>query len=141
MHGTQLKFGAPFIDIDEWRDAPRRHRYVHGGFEGTHTRFSFYLPPPEMYKGRMFQFLSGGAGGDENSLTGMFGMMFQWAFETCFDDLGGFLVESNQGHFGNEGNTGVSGDLELFAASAETGAYAKIFAKEMYGSAPHHSYV
>jgi hypothetical protein len=141
MAGAKLEFGAPFIDVDEWRQTPRPHRYVHGGFEGTHTRFSFYFPPGEIYRGRMFQFLSGGAGGDENSLTGSMGMMVGWAFDTVFDQLGGFLVESNQGHFGNEGNTGVSGDLELYGASAETGVYAKIFAREVYGEAPHHSYV
>ncbi|WP_405182140.1 hypothetical protein [Nocardia sp. NBC_01377] len=33
-------FERPFIDIDEWRDEPVRHRYVHGGFEGTAARFS-----------------------------------------------------------------------------------------------------
>jgi hypothetical protein len=136
-----LEFGAPFIDIDEQREAPRPHRYVHGGFEGTHTRFSFYLPPAELYQGRMFQFLSGGAGGDENSLVTQAAMGFGWAFDTVFDELGGILVESNQGHFGNEGNTGVSGDLELFGASAQTGRYAKAFAESLYGSPPHHSYV
>ena len=39
------QFDTPFIDVDEWRDEPVRHRYVHGGFEGTDTRFSFYFPP------------------------------------------------------------------------------------------------
>jgi hypothetical protein len=134
-------FGKPFVDTDEWRESPRRHRYIHGGFEGTHTRFSFYLPPPELYKGRMFQFLSGGQGGDEHSLTvGMFGSGVP-VFELCFEDLGGYMVESNQGHFIDEGNTGVSGDVELFVASAETGVYSKIFAEQVYGTAPHHSYV
>jgi hypothetical protein len=140
MTGAKLAFGEPFIDIDEERDTPRPHRYVHGGFKGTHTLFSLYLPPPELYRGRMFQFLSGGAGGDENALTSPFGMV-GWAFDTVFDELGGFLVESNQGHFGDEGNTGVSGDLELFAASAEAGLFAKAFAAEAYGEGPHHSYV
>ena len=139
---NQLTFGEAFVDVDEWRDSPRPHRYVHGGFEGTHTRFSFYLPPDELYEGRMFQFLSGGAGGDENSLVGqMAGFGLSWAFDVVFDQLGGFLVESNQGHFGNEGNTGMSGDLELFGASAETARYSKVFAAGIYGSEPHHSYV
>jgi hypothetical protein len=132
-------FGKPFIDIDEQRDAPRPHRYLHGGFEGTDTRFSLYLPPAELYQGRMFQFLSGGMGGDESSLAGGFGNV--WAFDTVFEDLGGFLVESNQGHFADSGSTGISGDLELFEASAATGMYAKEFAAEAYGQAPHHSYV
>ena len=47
-------FGAPFIDVDEWRDAPVRHRYVHGGFEDGDTRFSMYFPPAERYEGRFF---------------------------------------------------------------------------------------
>ena len=37
-------FKEPFVDIDEWRDAPVRHRYIHGGFKGTDLKFSFYLP-------------------------------------------------------------------------------------------------
>ena len=51
-------FGEPYIDIDEWRDAPVRHRYVHGGFKGTDTRFSLYLPPKEQYRGRFFQYIT-----------------------------------------------------------------------------------
>ena len=38
-------FKKPYIDVDEWRNTPVRYRYVHGGFEGTQTRFSFYFPP------------------------------------------------------------------------------------------------
>jgi hypothetical protein len=140
MSGSTIEFGAPFIDVDEWREEPRRHRYVHGGFQDSHTRFSFYLPPPELYNGRLFQFLSGGAGGDEHALT-KGGHVDTWVFDTVFEDLGGILIESNQGHFGNEGNTGLSGDLELFGASAQAAIYAKAFAQEAYGQAPCYSYV
>lgn len=48
-------FGEPFVDVDEWRDAPVRHRYVHGGFRDGDTRFSMYLPEPGRYEGRFFQ--------------------------------------------------------------------------------------
>ena len=51
-------FKSPFIDIDEWRDTPVRHRYVHGGFEGTETRFSFYFPSKEDYAGHFFQYIT-----------------------------------------------------------------------------------
>jgi hypothetical protein len=146
MAGSEHGFGPPFVDIDEWRDAPRRHRYVHGGFEGTHTRFSFYFPPPELYRGRLFQFLEGGTGGNENTIAAaymaqVFGEDGGWPFDIVFDRFGGFLVESNQGHFANEGNIGTSGDVETFGASAASGLYARELAREMYGSAPHHSYV
>src|SRR5215510_6488131 len=137
-------FGAPFIDIDEWRDSPRRHRYVHGGFEDTHTRFAIYLPPEELYRGRFFQYLEGGAGGSENMLEHAAdiwgGDVVPWQFDLAFDELGGYLVESNQGHFVGEG-TGFKDDIELFRASAQSARYARQVAAEMYGSEPHHGYV
>ena len=46
-------FDRPFIDTDEWRLDPVRHRFLHGGFEGTDVRFAiFLLRPPEHYQGR-----------------------------------------------------------------------------------------
>ena len=48
-------FARPFIDVQEWRDVPVRHFYVHGGFEGTNARFSYYFPEREIYDGRFFQ--------------------------------------------------------------------------------------
>ena len=41
---TDAFFGAPYVDLDEERDEPLPHRRVHGGFAGTDTRFTFYLP-------------------------------------------------------------------------------------------------
>ncbi|QHC61058.1 hypothetical protein [Rathayibacter sp. VKM Ac-2760] len=51
------EFGAPFIDVDERRDAPLAHRYVHGGFSDSATRFSLYLPDAEQFEGRFFQYV------------------------------------------------------------------------------------
>lgn len=48
-------FARPYIDVQEWRDGPVRHYYVHGGFEGTDTRFSYYFPKSETYQGRFYQ--------------------------------------------------------------------------------------
>jgi hypothetical protein len=139
---SEISRGTPFIDIDEWRDEPRRHRYVHGGFEGTNTLFSFYLPPEELYQGRFFQFLEGGAGGHENLLAAAWipGLTLGWSFDLAFDELGGYLVESNQGHFPGEG-LGFSNDYELFEASADTAVYSRQLAAEMYGNEPHHGYI
>jgi len=127
--------GEAFIDIDEQREHPVAHRYVHGGFEGTHTLFSLYFPPAAMYRGRFFQFLEGGSGGHDNLIT-----VQKWLFRLAFEDLGGYLVESNQGHYPNEG-MGFANDWELFGASAETAVIARTMAAEMYGEAPHHGYV
>ena len=43
-------FKAPYVDIDEWRDTPVRHRYVHGGFTGRiwytdHANHGDYVVP------------------------------------------------------------------------------------------------
>ena len=48
-------FTKPYHDVDEWRDGPVPHRYVHGGFEGTKARFSLYFPPPDRWEGRFVQ--------------------------------------------------------------------------------------
>jgi len=141
-------FGAPYIDVDEWRTSPRRHRYLHGGFEDTHTRFSLYFPPLEDYRGRFVQFLEGGAGGHENllasgaievpELADMLSM--DWLFALAFDELGSYLVESNQGHFPGEG-VGFNDDIQMYRASAQVARYAKDVAAGVYGEAPHHGYV
>src|SRR5262245_54472914 len=59
-------YAEPFIDKDEWRDAPVRHRYVHGGFKGTELLFSLYFPEKQNYGGRFFQPLQA-ISGNENS--------------------------------------------------------------------------
>src|SRR5437867_6658549 len=51
-------FAQPYIDKDEWRETPVRHRYIHGGFKGTETRFSFYFPPKQQYRGHFFQHIT-----------------------------------------------------------------------------------
>jgi hypothetical protein len=42
MESKDPEFAQADIDVDEWRDAPVHHRYVHGSFTGTDTKFSFY---------------------------------------------------------------------------------------------------
>ena len=59
-------FGAPYIDIDEERTDPLPHRYVHGGFDETSTRFAFWFPPAAEWEGRMYQPLEGANAGHED---------------------------------------------------------------------------
>ncbi len=53
-------YAAPYIDVEEWRDLPIRHYYVHGGFRGTDVngsnecRFCFYFPEADAYENRFF---------------------------------------------------------------------------------------
>ncbi len=124
-------FSKPYIDVDEWRDQPVRHRYVHGGFEGTETRFSFYFPPPERYEGRFFHMLLPVTGIDTAAINPP-------AATTLADPLpfavesGAYLVESNQGRtvmFPAEDST-ITG----FRASAAVAMYSRVLAAEMYGA-------
>jgi hypothetical protein len=129
-------FGDAFVDVDEWRDGPVSHRYVHGGFAGTDTRFSIYLPPATQYDGRFLQTIEGGVGGHEYTAgaSSAPGGPIQFAFE-----CGAYLVESNQGHVGLD----VSGDPTVlgYRASAETARFARGFAADMYGRPLHHGYL
>ena len=49
--GRTTHVRSAFHRYGRWRDDPVRHRFVHGGFEGTDARFAIYFPPPERYQG------------------------------------------------------------------------------------------
>lgn len=130
---TDPYFGEPFIDEDAWRDEPIRHRYVHGGFAGTDTRFAFHFPEPRAYDGRFLQLLEGGAGGHETTAASA-------EFAAWAASLGAYLVESNQGHIGLDLGP-PDATITCYRASAESARYARRLAAEMYGRAPEHGYV
>jgi uncharacterized protein YfiM (DUF2279 family) len=139
---TDTFFGVPYIEIDELRERPSPHRFVQGGFAGTDTRFSFYFPPTDQYQGRMFQPLEGGHGGHTVSFGGgMLGEMFQRI--ALGARLGGYMVESNQGHIGDDFDPKAGEDPTVYGhrASAESARLSKFVAAQVYGTAPHHSYV
>ncbi|HEX2382174.1 MAG TPA: PKD domain-containing protein [Acidimicrobiales bacterium] len=135
-------FGDPYVDTDEWRDDGDgiRFRYVHGGFDGTDTRFSFYFPPEDVYQNRFISWIEGGQGGSEvNALTGG---PIATVSTTFGAEVGAVIVESNQGHIGAD-LAGCGGDSSILCwrASAESARYMKQLATEMYGAAPRYGYV
>ena len=128
---TDPLFQEPYVDLDEWRDEPVRHRYVHGGFSGTDTRFSFYLPPEEKYEGRFFQYitpvplsetLSQGATGEEDKI----------GFAI---DSGAYFIETNGGGSAATGrpDTQVDPTIAGYRANAASAQYSRIVAMGMYG--------
>ena len=139
---TDKYFGKPYIDRDEWRDKPVRHRHIHGGFEGTATRFTFYFPTPEHYKGRMFQPLEGAHAGHEDAFAGPMGQMLG-GLEMMGHRLGGYMVESNSGHIGDDIDPRGGDDPTLYGyrASVEAARFSKHVAAQVYGSAPAYCYV
>ena len=130
-------YDKAYVDVDEWRDEPERYRYVHGGFEGTDARFSFYFPPPERYEGRFFHPLmpiSGTEHAAPSVMAGMIGRTIEFAHAS-----GAYLVESNQGRtvmFPGEDST-IAG----FRASAASATYSRVLAAEMYGEHRPYGYV
>jgi hypothetical protein len=127
-------FAAPFVDIDEWREAPVRHRYVHGGFTGTELKFSFYLPAKEQYQGRFFHYVTPVP--DSENLA-----------QTPGDDKigfaiasGGYFVETNGGGVGATAGPAFMADptIGAFRANAAAAMFSRKLAGEMYG--PHRTY-
>jgi hypothetical protein len=124
-------FKAPYIDVDEWRDTPVRHRYVHGGFKGTETRFSFYFPPKEQYQGRFFQYitpfpdnenLSQGASGEEDKI----------GFSIA---SGAYFVETNGGGKVDFAKPRASDPtIGAYRANAASAQYSREVAAQMYGA-------
>jgi hypothetical protein len=127
-------FKEPFIDIDEWREMPVRHRYVHGGFKGTDMRFSFYMPDKAQYQGRFFQYVTPVP--DNENLAQIAG-----------DDKigfsissGAYFIETNGG-----GTTATAGPafgadpkIGAYRANAAAAIYSRKLAAEMYGT--HRTY-
>jgi len=134
-------FGSPWVDRDEWRTKPIPHRHVHGGFEGTDTRFSFYFPEAEGYSGRMFTPLEGANAGHEDSFGNEHGNLLGGL--EMIARIGGYMVESNMGHIGDVVDPKAPEDQTLYAyrAAAESARFSKFLAAQIFGSPPHHSYV
>jgi hypothetical protein len=130
-------FARPYVDVDEWRDAPVRHRYLHGGFEGTDTRFSVYLPPREQYGGRFFQHITPVPDSE---------MLAQGSFSLEEDKIafsiasGAYYLETNGGGSQNTAMVGRSVDptITAYRANAAAARYSRQLAQRMYG--PHRTY-
>ncbi|GAA3605612.1 hypothetical protein GCM10022419_108030 [Nonomuraea rosea] len=124
-----MEFGKPYVDVDEWRDAPVRHRYVHGGFEGTETRFSIYFPPADRYEGRFFQHITP-VPQSEHLAPGLTGQEDKIGF--AFDS-GAYFLETNGG--GASGGPGSDADpsIAAYRANAAAAQYSRVVAQQVYG--------
>ena len=138
---TDPHFGAPYVDRDEWLDEPHGHRRVHGGFADCDTRFTFYFPALEEWQGRLIMPLEGAHAGHEDFFGGALGDAMGGVGLTA--RLGGYMVESNMGHIGDDIDPKGGEDATLYGwrAAAESARFSKYLASQVYGSAPHHAYV
>lgn len=132
-------FAQPYIDIDEWRDAPVRHRYVHGGFKGTDTRFSYYFPPKEQYQGRFFQHFTPAPDNENLAQHVPPGEENKIGFAIS---SGGYFIETNGGGTANTGGPGYAADptIGAYKANAAAAAYSRVVALKMYGGKRPYGY-
>ena len=111
----------PYIDLEAHRENPFPHVYLHGGFEGTPVRFSFYCPAKESFSGRFFHLVTPVQGHEDQS-QGLSGEEDHIGFSLHH---GACFVESNMG--------GDNPDPTLlYRSSAAVAEYLRIVAKRLY---------
>lgn len=115
-------FSKPYIDIDEQRERPIAHRYLHGGFEGTDLKFSLYFPPGEKYENRFYHFMAAAHGSENASQNTRDDTdMISFAIEH-----GGYFVESNMG------GAAANGEV-LLKSNAAVAVESRAQAARVYG--------
>jgi hypothetical protein len=133
-------FADPYVDVDEWRDAPVRHRYVHGGFKGTDTRFSFYLPQKEQYQGRFFQHVTPVPDDEHLAQKLPPGESNKIGFALA---SGAYFVETNGGghlDLGRAAGAQTDSTITAYRANAASAQYSRTVAMRMYGGARPYGY-
>src|SRR5580692_9742775 len=123
-------FTEPYVDVDEWRDRPVRHRYVHGGFADTDTRFSVYFPPADTYEGRFFQHITP-VPDSEHLAQEATGEQDRIGFAIS---SGGYFLETNGGGASGQPGTSVDPTIAAYRANAAAAQYARVVAAQMYGA-------
>jgi hypothetical protein len=132
-------FAHPYIDVDETRhDGPLTYRHVHGGFEGTDTRYSFYLPTSDKFGHRFFQYitpvpdsetLSQGLTGSEDRIGAAL-------------TSGGYFIETNGGGpKAADPMAGLDPTIGAWRANAAAAQFSRWVARQVYGEGRVYGYV
>ncbi|MDG2005273.1 MAG: hypothetical protein P8J20_18275 [Novosphingobium sp.] len=146
--GDDPHYREPYIDVEEWRDAPEeirsilgyttqiageppfavRHLFVHGGFKGTDTKFTFYFPEAERYEGRFYQ-VTHQLLADERATPYNVAMTLA---------SGGYCIQTNQGgsEIGRTAEAAASGKLDPsignYRANAAAAKFSRVVAQRIY---------
>ena len=135
-------FAQPYIDKDEWRNTPVRHRYVHGGFTGTDTRFSFYFPPKAQYRGHFFQHVTPVPGSENSEQKMPAGEYNKIGFAVA---SGAYFVETNEGGTFDIGKgAGIhqsDPSIISYRANAAAAQFSRMVAMKMYDNKRSYGYV
>jgi hypothetical protein len=132
-------FTQPFIDQDEMRDTPVRHRYVHGGFKNRGLRFSFYFPAKEHYQGHFFQYVTP-VPDSETLSQGQQGESDKIGFAISH---GAYFVETNGGGSDATAGPAFASDPSVGGYRANTAAaqFSRVVAMQMYGTKRPYGYI
>lgn len=130
-------FRDAFVDVDEWRKVPMRHRYVHGGFRSNGTRFSFYFPEQKQYEGRFFQYItpfpdSETSSQADQSPTSMIAFALQH---------GAYFIETNEGGAIDFTNVQqVDPTIGAYRANAACAEFSRVLAQQLLGGSRPYGY-
>lgn len=128
-------FNDPHVEVDELRDRPVAHRYVHGVFRGTDARFSFYFPPAERYQGRFHH-------NTYPLATSADVGPFPIAFAVSTGDLGfsfdsgAYYVQTNNG--ASFSRSAADPTIAAYRVNAAAAKFSRRLAAELYGE--HRAY-
>jgi hypothetical protein len=132
------QYNQPTIEVNEWRDLPVRHRYVHGRFAGTDAQFSFYFPPPERYQRRFFHNTYPMA---TTSDIGPFPIAFDVAIGNLgfTIDSGAYYVQTNLG--GSDRTPFSDPAIAAYRVNAAAAKFSRLVAAELYGDHRPYGYL
>jgi hypothetical protein len=130
-------FRQPYIDIDEQRANPIPHRYIHGGFKGTGTKFSFYLPAKENYKGHFFQYITPTPDSETLSQNAQTKESDKISFSIV---SGAYFIETNGGGAGAMGMPGADASITAYRANAACAEFSRTVAMKIFGGKRPYGY-
>jgi hypothetical protein len=132
------QFAQAYVQVNELRQQPAPHRYVHGGFKGTDARFSFYFPDKERYQGRFFHNTYPMA---TTSDIGPFPIAFDVAIGNLgFTlDSGAYYVQTNLG--GADRAPPADPAIAAYRVNAAAAKYSRVFAVQLYGQHRPYGYL
>jgi len=119
---SDLAFQRPYTDKEEHRSDPLPYLYIHGGFEGTHVKFTLCFPEKEKYQGRFFHIVAPVQGNEDATLR-QSGEENHMGFAISH---GAYFIESNMG--GND-----SDPTMLYRSSAAVAEYSRAVACRLFG--------
>ena len=125
-------FGKPYIDADQVRTEPVLHRYIHGGFVGTQTKFSYYYPPARQYEGRFFQHITPVPDNENLAQKLPAGRFNKIGFAI---DSGAYFVETNGGgivDYSVPGGNPIDPTITAYRANAAAAQYSRAVAQAIY---------